>query len=179
MRINPYELHIDEPDFYDEVYSGSSKKCDKWDWSAKMFGNTLSVVGTVRHDLHRLRRNALNPYFSKQSVRGLEPAVRSLVDVLCERFTECQKSREPVNLGTAYTALSTDVITEYCFGKSYGFLTEPDMAAEWPSVLLGVAQISHLLKQFGWLYPLMKSMPMWLVSVANPQMLPLIGFRNV
>ena len=34
IRINPYEVHINDPEFYDELYLGSSKaKTDKWFWS--------------------------------------------------------------------------------------------------------------------------------------------------
>ena len=179
VRINPYELHIDDPDFYDEVYSGPSKRTNKWDWSAKMFGNTLSMIGTVPHDLHRLRRAALNPYFSKQSVTHLEPVIKSLVDALCQRFREAQRSGEPINLGLAYSALTADIITKYSFGKSYEYLTKPDFGAEWPAILIGVAELSHLLKQFGWLYPLIQAMPTWFVALTKPKMLLLVDFRNV
>jgi hypothetical protein len=179
VRINPYELHIDDPEFYDEVYSGPSKRCDKWEWSAKMFGTNLATVATVPHDLHRMRRAVLNPYFSKQSVTRLEPVIQSLVGALCERFREAQKSREPLNLLTAYTALTTDVITEYSFGKSYGFLAKPDLGPEWPALNIGFAELTHLLKQFGWLYPIMQAMPPWFVALVNPQMKMLFDFRNV
>lgn len=34
IRINPYEVHINDPDFYDEIYVYSNKgKTDKWRWS--------------------------------------------------------------------------------------------------------------------------------------------------
>ena len=34
IRINPYEVHINDPDFYDEVYvSGSRRKTDQWSWT--------------------------------------------------------------------------------------------------------------------------------------------------
>ena len=34
IRINPYEVHINDPGFYDELYVGSSKaKTNKWYWS--------------------------------------------------------------------------------------------------------------------------------------------------
>lgn len=34
IRINPYEIHINDPEFYDEIYHGASKgKTDKWFWS--------------------------------------------------------------------------------------------------------------------------------------------------
>jgi len=109
----------------------------------------------------------------------LEPVIQSRVDALCERLREAQKSREPVNLGVAYFALATDVITAYCFGESYGFLAKPDFGPEWAASLMKVAELSHLLKQFGWLYPMMQALPPWLVALVNPQMMPLIHFRNV
>jgi len=149
VRINPYELHIDDDEFYNELYGGPSRRHDKWEWSAKMFGNSLSMLSTPPHDLHRLRRVPLNPYFSKRSVMRLEPVIQSCVDVLCERLREAEKSREPVNLGVACFALATDVITRYCFGESYGFLAKPDFGPEWPVSLMKVAELSHVLNSLG------------------------------
>lgn len=179
VRINPYELHIDEPDYYDELYSGSGKKRDKWEWSAKMFGNSTSMLGTVPHDHHRLRRSALNPYFSKRSVARLEPMIHSVVEKLCRRLTEFESSQKPVNLGFAYAALTMDIITEYSFAKSFNNIDAPDFAPEWPAVIDAVSEASHLNKQFGWLLPLMKMMPESMVARLNPQMLLLINFQKV
>jgi hypothetical protein len=47
VRISPYELHINDPDYYDELYSGGSKKRDKYEWAAKLFGNSGSMLGTI------------------------------------------------------------------------------------------------------------------------------------
>ncbi|KAI9778818.1 MAG: hypothetical protein M1839_007908 [Geoglossum umbratile] len=178
VRINPYELHIDDPDYYDEIYSGPTKKRDKWEWSAKMLGNPLSVLGTVSHDHHRLRRSALNPYFSKRSVARLEPLIQSLIDSLCARFREARKLGEPVNLGDAFSALTVDIITEYAFSKSYACLSKPEYASEWAALLISVSQATHLNKQFGWLLPVMKAMPEWLVKLTNPLMLSMIYFQK-
>ena len=180
MRINPYELHINDPEFYDEVYSGPSKRRDKWQWFYKLFGNTTtSMFGTLPHDLHRQRRAALNPYFSKQSVTRLTPVIQSLVDALCGRFRDAQKSGESVNLGVAYCGLTTDIITEYSFGKPYGFLTRPDFGSDFHALLVQGGLVSHLVKQFGWLFPMMQAMPTWFVAMVNPQMMSLIGLENV
>lgn len=47
VRINPFELHINDPEYYDELYSGGSKKRDKYEWAAKLFGNSGSMLGTI------------------------------------------------------------------------------------------------------------------------------------
>ena len=34
VRINPYELHIDDLEFYDQLYVGASeRKSDRWSWT--------------------------------------------------------------------------------------------------------------------------------------------------
>lgn len=109
VRINPYELHIIDSDFYDVVYTSGSSKRDKWQWAAKLFGEFPFAGATLDHDLHRIRRTALNPFFSKQSIFKLEPVIRDLVARLCGRFEQFRGTGNPVNLGHAYAALTTDV----------------------------------------------------------------------
>ena len=37
IRINPFEVHIDDPDFYDEVYVvGSKRKSEQWSWTVSI-----------------------------------------------------------------------------------------------------------------------------------------------
>ena len=37
IRINPYEIHIIDPEFIDELYVGSSKrKTDLWSWTVSL-----------------------------------------------------------------------------------------------------------------------------------------------
>ena len=67
VRVNPYELHIKDSEFYDVLYSGPGSRRDKWWWQVTLFGNSLSMFGTVDHDLHRLRRGALNPLLLQAS----------------------------------------------------------------------------------------------------------------
>lgn len=88
IRISPWEVHISDPDFYDTVYasSASGHRRDKYDWFTKSFGMDHSVFATPPHDLHKMRRAALSPYFSMASVRKLQPVIQDRVELLLERF---------------------------------------------------------------------------------------------
>jgi hypothetical protein len=112
-------------------------------------------------------------------VTRLEPTIQSLVESLCTRFCDFQKLGEPINLEVAFSALTTDIITEYSFARSYGYLDKKEFAPEWLDILRSVSEASHLNKQFGWLLPLMKSLPIWVVEATNPQMMRLINFQKV
>jgi hypothetical protein len=88
VRINPFELHISDPDFYQEIYAGNTRKRDKYPWHVDNPEFKHAIGFTINHDLHRTRREALNPYFSKASVVKLEELIQSNVEKLCERIEE-------------------------------------------------------------------------------------------
>ena len=102
------------------------------------------MFGTVSHDLHRLRRNALNPFFSKQAIGNMEPLVRDLIEKLCIRFEGFRRTGEPVDTLKAYAALTTDVITTYSFNTSYGCIEDPDWKWEWPEAMVESTKFERL-----------------------------------
>lgn len=179
MRINPYELHIKDPEYYDVLYSGPGTRRDKWRWQASLFGNSLSMFGTVPHDLHRLRRGALNPFFSKQAVARLEPVIREMIDKVSARFEKCRQSGEPVETGQAYAALTTDIITRYAFRTSYGCIEDPNWKWEWPKAMNDGTKSCHLNKQFKFVFPAMQATPEWIIKRFNPAVMNIINFQRV
>ncbi|KAL8819187.1 MAG: hypothetical protein Q9191_007786 [Dirinaria sp. TL-2023a] len=98
VRINPYELHVADPDFIDILYPTVTKNVAKWSWSAGMFGNTEMTFRTISHATHRTRRGAISSFFSKASVRRLQPVIQSLVDKLCDKLKEKSDTGETVNM---------------------------------------------------------------------------------
>jgi cytochrome P450 len=61
---------------------------------------------TNSHDLHRLRRSALNPFFSKASVRKLQPTIDSKMDQFIERFEDFRKNGDVIVINHAFAALT-------------------------------------------------------------------------
>ncbi|CRK12641.1 hypothetical protein BN1708_017156, partial [Verticillium longisporum] len=70
-----YDLLSDRNDRYRDVV-----------WWTNLAGAPGSSFSTVAHDLHHLRRSALNPFFSARAVTALEPVLRAKVDKLAARF---------------------------------------------------------------------------------------------
>ena len=110
IRINPYELHVSDPDFYETLYasSASGEKRDKWDWYTKQFGTLGAMFSTTGHDQHKARRAALNRFFSMASVRKLQPVIGERVQRLVSRIRELKDAEdEMINANYAYAAFTS------------------------------------------------------------------------
>lgn len=101
-------MHIDDPDFYDELYTGAStgRKRNKWSFLVDSFGLHDSIFTTIDHDKHRMRRIALNQFFSKAKIRVLQKKIEQLGETLLLRISEFRDSREPMSIGLAFTAFA-------------------------------------------------------------------------
>ena len=118
-----------------------------------------STVGTIPHDHHRSRRAALNPYFSKASIRRLEPVITQTLDNLLHRLDACAKSGEVIPLTAAYKAVTSDIITGYCFGESTGFLMWDDYNSPFFDAVAEYFGLAWLMTHVAWLGPLLNSIP--------------------
>ena len=97
----------------DKLYPSQARDVERWSWAAGMFGTYEMTFGAVSHNLHRTRRGAISNFFSKASVRKLQPVIRDLVDKLCDKCERTMNTGQPVNMVYAYSALTQDIITEY------------------------------------------------------------------
>ncbi|EXJ64290.1 hypothetical protein A1O7_00626 [Cladophialophora yegresii CBS 114405] len=170
LRINPEEVHIDDADFYDQVYAGPTHKRDKWTFFTNSSGLPQSAFGTPDHNLHRMRRAAMNPYFSKAKVRALQPRIQSILDNLMTRFREFQDSREPMTVSLAYAALANDIVQEYAFARSDNRLLAHDFDPSFKEAGEAGAKIGHFVKQMPWVLTLMKVLPDSVQIALNPVM---------
>lgn len=109
VRITPWEIHINDVEFLDDIYAPSFRRRDKYAHQTRTLPVPLSLGGTVSHDLHRKRREALNPFFSKKSVQSLGPMIAEKVEILSQFFMEKSKSSAAaVNLSDIYFAFANE-----------------------------------------------------------------------
>lgn len=138
-----------------------------------------AAAGTIPYDLHRKRRAALNPYFSKQSVRRLEPVVKVGLVKLLNRMSVHERTGEIFPLSLAYEALTCDIITNYAFGESTNYLDRDDYNISYFDAVASGFELTHLLLHFGWLGPLMNSLPIALTEKLFPGLASLNKMRQV
>jgi hypothetical protein len=117
VRINPDEIHCSDPDFYNEIYTSRGRR-ECWGWQRKGFGSDVSTISTVPHDLHRKRRAAWAPVFSKQRITRLRPVIQERVDALLGRIDEHMRKGNVINLKHAFAAYAAGTTIQRKLCKS-------------------------------------------------------------
>ena len=151
----------------------------KYTWATKGFGPQISSFATGDHDLHRIRRGAVAPFFSRASVSQLEPSVQANVNKLVSRLHELQGNDKPVNFVNVLIALTVDIITNYAFASPFGFLDTPDFAPFWRNTMIDVSEMSHVFKQFGFIEPTMRMIPPKIATKMNPKLGSLFSLTDM
>ncbi|EKG13640.1 Cytochrome P450 [Macrophomina phaseolina MS6] len=152
VRISPHELHINDPSYVDKLYVAGGKKRHKYEYFVRQFG-------TVDHDLHRMRRGAMNRFFSKASVMRLEPLIRDTVAKLCAQIETYAGTEEPVKLSSAFSCMTTDIVTEYAFARSYNFLGSREFEPNFHKAITAGSDMGPLIKQAPWVLSIMRCLP--------------------
>ncbi|KAK4862903.1 hypothetical protein LT330_003036 [Penicillium expansum] len=173
VRISPFELHIDDPEYYEILYS-REKPRNKSLHLTGMFGAPASAFGSVDHRRHRIRRQPMNPFFSQQRIRQLEPMLRGMIDKLRKGMRVWKERDTPLNIYHAFNAYTTDVVVEYSMGESFHYLDDPDFTPQWSKTIEAIVQVGVQFKQFRWVFSLFELLPRWLVMAINPHIGPVI-----
>jgi hypothetical protein len=153
VRINPYELHVQDSEFYDTLYSsgGISRKKNKWTWDTLgAAGVQDSTLSTIDHDVHRMRRSAIAPFFSSGNVRKLEPVIQSKVSILLQRLLKFSdgNGKEVLNLSHAFSAFTNGarfLLLHVFFPECFCRLTTVEQMSSWNIVLRAHSTVSKLL----------------------------------
>lgn len=178
IRINPTEIHISDPDFYDTIYS--HVPVNKEESFRYRLGNPGSMHSTPEKDLHHKRRASLASYFSRRQVLKFSPYIQTCMDKLCCRLIkEYKGTSKVVSLDDAFAAFTADIITYYAFARSYDFLSYPDSESPFIRAIENLSDSMQILAYLPWLIPMVEFLPKFLSSAIQPAIVPFTEYRDV
>lgn len=142
------------------------------------FALPLCLAATVAHKNHRLRRSLLNRFFSKRAISEQSHACEEIIIKLMQRFKEFHHENEVVQLSDAFSALSSDIITYYCFGKSWNFVEDKTFCSDIRMATNEATEVVHLNRFFPWMVYLPYIIPMKVMVWLQPGKAALFKFAQ-
>ena len=179
VRVSPWEVHIKDPDFFNQLFS-TTMKLDKDSWYYRFVGSPKSSFATGDAQLHRLRRNAMARLFSKASVLRSISLIENNIKILIARFEVHKEAGKVVDLSNALRCLTFDIASDFALPSSKGNLLHEDFSPQFNLMFRTLAHIALWHRHFGFLIPLMLSLPYCVVKrLAHPKYLSVINFQRV
>ncbi|KAK0701924.1 cytochrome P450 [Lasiosphaeria miniovina] len=173
IRVNPDELSIHDPAFYNEIYVTESKRrTNAYDVFCKGIDFDGSHLLTADHDLHRRRRKPLEPFFSRMGIARLQPMLAEVALHLETRLRDLKGSGKVIRLDHAFSAFSGDIIGRICLDGGSGgsrFLDDPDFAPDWYNVIHAIVRSIPLFTGFPWLVRVVSWIPESVLLWAYPR----------
>jgi hypothetical protein len=138
-----------------------------------------TAFGTVSHDLHRKRRLAISPFFSRKFTKNAETVFQDQVERLSRVLHSSYQSGNVLDLRITYLAFTTDTVCRLAFGGSLGLQDNTSSAEDWAETMEAVARLTPLIKQFPFLISLVKKVPLPLLSYVVPVLARLLQLHEV
>ncbi|GKU07521.1 cytochrome p450 [Fusarium langsethiae] len=162
VRVNPHEIHIDDPEFYHEFYS-TSRKLKKYSWYYKVSGVAEVSFGTEDHDVHRRRVGVYKNLFALRSIHQFEPQIKANIDKLGHILKDKAETQGVVNVSHAYRVLTSDTITSYIGLAPSPLLEDENLGEAYRKYARIVTESSVLVRHFP---PLtyFRLVPSWIVT---------------
>lgn len=178
VRINSRSLHIHDPEYFSEIYAGGSRKINKESSAVAGYTFPHSTIATIEHDLHRKRRAVVNPYFSKRSIVDLEPTINERLDVLCSRLWEAQAQGQTVDLTSAFSAFTADVVTYHFYGSHRDYLGSEAFKFGLKDALTALLDFYHITRFLPFPPTTIKNLPLPILRFLNPNFSLVVSARN-
>lgn len=115
--------------------------------------------------------------FSAKRISEFQPVIRTMVDKLSSKLDDFKESGAVLSLDKAFMALTTDIITEYAFAKSYNQLDVPNFTETMHEALVAIYVVGHFALHFPIVFPILDLLPDWFTLTVQPVLQPVIGLR--
>ncbi|KAF1966836.1 cytochrome P450 [Bimuria novae-zelandiae CBS 107.79] len=179
VRINPEELHVDDPEWIDVLYVTPARGIrDKYTPAALMAGAPGSGFGTSLHDVHRKRRASISPLFSKAAAASSTDLIYKNVLTMLQNVRKQIKHQGYAEIQVNWLTMNCDSLTDSFLGKGMGLLRDEKLAQAWAETVNAVATGTPFSKQFPWFIPLASKLPIWVLERLTPELSKLLKVRK-
>ena len=167
VRIKPWELHVQDPDYYNTLYSGPTRKRNKDAWFS-FLGWPQSIFSTEGHALHRVRRSVLGQFFTKRAILDLEPVIQANIQALSRHFRHAESAHGTLELHAAFMCFASDTLSQHAFGQRNGFhtLDQAELNAVWKKKVNSCFELVQIARHFPWVCKLAHVFP-WPAGIIN------------
>lgn len=177
IRITPDETHLSDTANYDTIYHVGTKYLKGPFYESFSLGN--STFSTRNSEIHRIRRGALNPFFSRRRVLETEDLVQSKTEKLCEIAQKKFVNGQAIDLHHAFRAISIDIMTEYALAECLNLLDHPDLGAKFFAVFRKLGPSLWLGQQWPALHEFLMSLPPMIASAMNSAVGDMLRLQEV
>ncbi|TGO41072.1 hypothetical protein BHYA_0027g00500 [Botrytis hyacinthi] len=177
IRIGPNEIHVNDPDYYNTLFSYNGVR-NKDPFYTAQFNTPDTEFGAEDHYIHRMRRSALNPFFSKASIERLSPMLTSMVEKLSSRLEEFRNTNQPLIIRLPFQCYTADIVTLYATNRCWKHLDSPDFNPSWAQTFVALSVISKWAKFLPSIYTLMEHTPLWILNRFAPSVILMLDHNN-
>lgn len=170
------QLHFSDPVAYDAIYM--DRKAQKTAQFYDAFVVTEASFGFTDNKAAKARRDMLRSSFSRKGVLKLENVVQDTVNRFILSLAQKVDSPKPIHLQRAFSCVTVEVITAYCFAKRVNAVDYSDYA--YPAIisLQGAGRQICVGQHFHFFSRLLLNLPTWLVRMVWPDGLGFPNFRK-
>lgn len=156
-----------------------SKAPSKAPYFYDAFGLKTAAFGTTSNELHRVRRSAIGPAFSRKACLQLESIVQEKAAKLISRMRDLLNEGKSVDLHHGFRALSVDVITDFSFDNDYKQLDSPTFGTDCYEMSSELITRGWVLQAFPFLLPLSELITLPIAKRISGALYEFLTFRDV
>ncbi|KAI1496062.1 cytochrome P450, partial [Biscogniauxia marginata] len=176
IRINPWELSILDAEYYNELYVSAGKRRTELISRARAgLGMSDAISTTANHELHHMRRKAVESFFSKQSVTRMESRIHDEAKSFDEKIRLLKGTGQVISLDHAFSCMTGDLAAQFACGENPHLIEEPLFNPEWHKSLLGILAMVPYVRNMAWINSVLKWIPAAVLNSLSPQV---AGFRK-
>ncbi|KAI1282958.1 putative benzoate 4-monooxygenase cytochrome P450 [Xylaria sp. FL0933] len=176
VRVNPWELSIRDAEYYNELYVPAGKrKTNLITMNRAGLGMSDAISTTGPHELHQLRRKAVENFFSRQSVSRMESGIYEETKSLDDKLKRLAGTNALINLDHAFACVTGDLAALFACGENPGLLEAPNFNPEWYETVAGILTMVPYVRNLPWLNTVLSIIP---VALLNRLSSRVAGFRT-